>query len=97
MKFVKNADVNGTCLQGEVSTTYDNLVKFFGKPDHTESGDGKVTCEWCLQFEDGTVATIYDWKVGYTPKFLYDWHIGGTSQRAVHLVSEVMGGVARQW
>jgi hypothetical protein len=80
--------INGTCLQGYIETTYDELVKVFGNPTELE-GD-KVTVEWILQFSDGTVASIYDWKLSETPMGTYRWHIGGKSQRAVDLVTYCM-------
>lgn len=55
----------------------------------------KVTIEWGIQFDDGTTATIYDWK-RYSQKPLgldekYRWHIGGTGLKAVRKVSQVLG------
>jgi hypothetical protein len=85
MKFTTDADCNGTHLQGYMSAYYHQLVERFGEP--TDSGD-KTTAEWCLAFEDGTVATIYDWKEYETPLGLYRWHIGGTSQLAVTRVTQ---------
>ena len=55
-----------------------------------EEGD-KVTAEWTLAFavgggdpEDGgmddsasVIATVYDYKTGYTPMEEYNWHVGG--------------------
>jgi hypothetical protein len=90
MKFTKDPDATtGTSLQGYVQTTLHELINTFGEPDYYDEGD-KVTAEWCLVFEDGTVASIYDWKryeLG-TPELyeLYDWHIGGTSPTAVSTV-----------
>ena len=86
MKFTKNADVNMTSLQGYLSARYEDLVRVFGEPD--ELGGDKTTAEWCLQFEDGTVATIYDWKECMTPMYKYDWHIGGMSNLAVARVQQ---------
>ena len=63
-------------------------MNVFGQPTELE-GD-KVTREWILQFSDGTVATIYDWKQLETPMEYYPWHIGGMSQRAVELVTNCM-------
>ena len=43
----KNAptdSINGTCLQGYIETTYDELVSVFGEPT-TFQGD-KITAEW---------------------------------------------------
>jgi hypothetical protein len=59
---------------------YEELVAVFGEP---EGGGDKTTVEWCLAFEDGTVATIYDWKEYETPMYEYNWHIGGKSKQAV--------------
>jgi hypothetical protein len=80
--------INGTCLQGCIETTYDELVNVFGEPTELE-GD-KVTVEWTILFSDGTVASIYDWKLSETPMGVYKWHIGGMSQRAVELVTNCM-------
>ena len=74
----------GTGLVGHVATTYDDLVKAFGKPDR--EGD-KVTAQWIIQFSCGTVATVYDWKEPETPMQAYDWHVGGKDHRALQLVA----------
>ena len=80
---------NGTSLQGYVTTTYDKLVELLGDP-LPGSSDGKTTCEWILEFEDNTIATIYDWKLSSTPKNLYDWQIGGASLKALDYVEEAL-------
>ena len=85
MKFTQTdwTEANGTSLQGYVEAYYHQLVEVFGEP---EGGGDKTTVEWCLTFEDGTVATIYDWKEYETPMGLYRWHIGGRNYNAVHAV-----------
>ena len=100
MKFKHlNTFAGGTCLQCEIDVTYALLKKTFGK--ETCDGDGyKVDAEWVLKFEDGTVATIYNYKSGKnyngkngTPKSkITDWHIGGTSYKAVERVEEALFG-----
>ncbi len=85
MKFTTDADVNMTSLQGYVPARYEDLVAVFGEP---EGGGDKTTVERCLAFEDGTVATIYDWKEYETPMGLYHWHIGGMSKLAVARVQQ---------
>ena len=85
MKFTTEADANMTSLQGYMPARYDQLVAVFGEP---EGGGDKTTVEWCLAFEDGTVATIYDWKEYETPMGLYSWHIGGKSKKAVDRVTQ---------
>lgn len=87
MKFTTQADVNMTSLQGCVGAHFDQLVEVFGEP---EGGGDKTTVEWCLRFEDGTRATIYDWKEYSTPTGWYNWHIGGDNYRAVELVEQAM-------
>ena len=91
-KFTVNSNstsLNGTCYKGYVQTTYDTLVKAFGEPKGG-SADGKTTSEWHLEFDDGTVVTIYDWKAGRTPKDLYSWHIGARSHKALDYLQEVL-------
>jgi hypothetical protein len=86
MKFTQATwtEANGTHLQGYIRATYAELVERFGEP--TGGGD-KTTVEWCLAFEDGTIATIYDWKEYETPMYAYDWHIGGKNKTAVTRVT----------
>jgi len=95
MKFTNDANSNFTSFRGSVFTTYDKLVQVFGNPDFgpDDTDADKVTCEWKLQFEDGTVATIYDWKTGSTPFYEYEWHIGGKSAEAVDRVLDVLYAV----
>ena len=81
---------SGTSLQGYIPTTYSRLVEKFGEPRRT-CGDGKVTAEWILEFEDQIVATIYDWKTNETPEGLYRWHVGGRSFNAVMLAAMALG------
>ena len=80
--------LNGTCLQGYIETTYEELVNVFGEP--TSLRGDKVTVEWTILFSDGTVASIYDWKLSETPMGTYRWHIGGMSQHAVKCVKDCM-------
>ena len=87
---VSTLKANGTCLQGNILTTFDNLTKAFGPPVSLNSGDGKVLCEWVLEFERGTVATIYCWKVNNVPMDEYNWHIGGHSKKAVDCVKNFL-------
>jgi len=95
MKFENSQDytlANGTSLQGYILTTYDNLVKIFGEPWHGPDSnlDDKVTCEWAILFDDGTVATIYDYKIGFTPRDEYEWHVGGMNKNSLELIENVL-------
>lgn len=75
-----------THLVGYVRSTRRALEEQFGRPMTFSKfdSDGKVTTEWLIEFEDGVIATIYDWKryeIG-APALdeVYDWHIGGLGQ-----------------
>tara|TARA_X000001316_G_C895171_1_gene15432 strand:- start:200 stop:511 length:312 start_codon:yes stop_codon:yes gene_type:complete len=88
-------DICGTSLQGTINTSYDRLVELFGQPLQLEEGDGKVQVEWAVKFNDGTLATIYDWKEDKTASAVTEWHIGGFSQAAVfNVIDEVISSVA---
>jgi predicted dehydrogenase len=92
---VKSTDnynaLNGTSLQGYVRTTYAQLVELFGPG--IGAGD-KTTAEWILEFDDGTVATIYDWKELETPTDVYNWHVGGKrGAMVVAMVQDALDGV----
>jgi hypothetical protein len=92
MNFVTgDFDVVGTCLQGTVNTSYNRLVETFGEPTGFASDDGKVQAEWAIKFNDGTLATVYDWKEDKSMYDVREWHIGGHSQAAVmNVIDEVI-------
>ena len=78
----------GTSYRGEINTDYDTLVELFGEP---LLGDGyKVQAEWDIIFEDGLVATVYDWKDDLLPLGVTCWHIGGKDFEAVARVDELI-------
>jgi len=91
-------DSEGTSLQGYVTTTRAALIETFGMPAFiTEAGDSvwdKVTTEWIIKFDNGIVATIYDWKryEEGAPSLneVYEWHIGGNNDLAVSQVRSVL-------
>ena len=81
---------SGSCLQGYMTATYDELVDKFGEPYKAEQEGGfdKVWTEWNLMFDtdEGLVyATIYDWKENgpeNSRSGSYRWHIGGMDWKA---------------
>ena len=87
--------VNGTSLKGYISCDYDTLVELFGPP-HSDGDGYKVDAEWTLQFSNGVVATIYNWKDGHNycgedglpVECITDWHIGGKSALAEQTVEQ---------
>jgi hypothetical protein len=75
----------GTCLQGYLTATYDELVAKFGPPN-TEGDGWKVRAEWTLKAKN-TIVTLYDWKeYGRPVADVTNWHIGGYKQKAVELI-----------
>jgi hypothetical protein len=89
MKF-KKAEFESTWLQGAIDADYTDIKKVFGQPG--KGDDYKVQAEWRVKFEDGTVATIYDYKQGkaYNGRHGIAKHIGGTTKEAVRLVVETL-------
>ena len=76
-------------LKGEFPITYAELGEIFGKPNYGPNNRDmdKVTCEWMIEFDDGTKASIYDYKTSRTPMGEYEWHIGGYDANAyTHVV-----------
>jgi len=85
---------------GVVEASYNMIKTAFGNP--CGSDDYKVQVEWAIQFEDGTIATIYDWKQGdlYNGEGngthfskVEEWHIGGFNDKAELRVLEVLTGI----
>jgi hypothetical protein len=92
--FTRTQEISGTFLQGTILTTRAKLTETFGEPTQYEENDGKVTIEWGIKFEDGTTATIYDWKryeLG-TPaeNELMVYNIGGYNLSAVRNVNDAL-------
>ena len=85
---------------GVFEASYDTIKTAFG---NACGGDGyKTQVEWSIQFEDGTIATIYDWKEGdqYNGEGqgthfskVTEWHIGGFNQMAEDRVLEVLASI----
>lgn len=78
-------EANGTSLMGYVDVSYGELLSVFGPP-LSGSSDGKVKAEWLIEFDDGTVGTIYDYKSSVAPKHNTEWHVGGLSRRVVTMI-----------
>lgn len=88
----------GTCKQGELQISFERLVEVFGQPwYYTDEPGDKSDVEWPLLFDDGTVATIYNYKNGKNYAIysdgdgeeiedIFDWSIGGNCPEAATLV-----------
>jgi hypothetical protein len=92
-----NVNADGTSLQGYVSVSYHELLSKFGEP--TGSDGYKSDAEWELLFDDGKVATIYNWKDGKNyngpdgldVRYITNWHIGGRDKEVVSRVKTILG------
>jgi len=90
-----SADTNGTCLQGYICASYKSLVTKLGPPSDNYD-DYKSDAEWHIEFEDGAVATIYNWKdgknycgdEGLELSEITEWHIGGKTPRVEAWVND---------
>ena len=93
----KNINVGGTSLMGYITVTFAQLVDVFGEPG--ENDGYKTDAEWEIEFADGKVATIYNWKNGHNyngcdgedVEDITDWHIGGKDKNVVELVGQALG------
>jgi hypothetical protein len=93
---------NMTCRRGHITTSYANLVQVFGEPLKEGFDDYKSDAEWIVQFEDGNVATIYNWKNGVNycgdqgiPTAMIDvWNIGGYDVAVVAYVKDALKELA---
>ena len=100
MKFITHnqddlINASMTHLQGHITATYAQLVGTFGEPLKEGFDDYKSDAEWLVQFPDGVVATIYNWKNGINycgsehgipTQYITDWHVGGHNNLAVDYV-----------
>ena len=91
----KSIPVSGTCLSGQLwNVPFSKLVDIFGEPEKT--GHDKTDVEWSILFDDGTTATIYNWKNGRAycgedglePEQITDWNVGGFHGTAASLMVE---------
>ena len=88
-------NTNGTSFQGDLYASYNDIVSKLGEP-LTEKLCYKSDAEWIIEFEDGTVATIYNWKDGKSycgergmpTESITEWHIGGSIKRVEEWVND---------
>ena len=79
-------DSIGTGKVGELSSDWsaDELNEVFGPAEDTsETSDGKTTMEWRIRFDDGAIATIYDWHG-------FRWSIGGRGKNVADRVEALL-------
>jgi len=85
--FKTEINASGTTLQGYIDITYDDLVKVLGKE---EGGGDKTLAEWSIEFDNGIIATIYDWKnTGWKKEDVTNWHIGGYDGKCIDMIQQL--------
>lgn len=96
LERVASKRADGTSLRGYIRAPYRKLVATFGKP---LKGDGyKTDAEWVLEAPDGTIITIYNYKIGKsylgpagTPvSKIVKWNIGGHIAKALVYVRDAL-------
>lgn len=86
-------NTSGTHLMGRINLPFHKITSALGDPIrfNADEGDGKVRIEWDIKFQDGEIATIYDWKeYKRRPEDVTDWHIGGRSFEVVQRVYDIL-------
>lgn len=82
-------EVNGTSLMGKVVASYGELLSVFGEP-LSDSSEDKVKAEWFIEFDDGIVGTIYDYKSSVAPQDNTNWNVGGRNHKVVTMIQSVL-------
>ena len=66
-----------------ITTSVTQLRKVLGKPNHAHNkGTGKCNFNWDAMLPDGSIFTVYDWKLYRQIDFdeKIEWHIGGNNK-----------------
>lgn len=86
-------NVTGTWLLTTINLPFHRVAAALGDPIRFKPEEAdKIRVEWDIQFEDGLVATIYDWKEHKrAPEEVTDWHIGGRGFEVVQRVYDLLG------
>ena len=83
--------------RGNVTATYEQLIELFGKPMDKTAGY-KIDAEWVLEYENGAIVTVYNWKNGKNylgPEGLEvedidRWSVGGNTADAPDYVKRTI-------
>jgi hypothetical protein len=80
--------VRGTCYQGTIKSSTAELIKTFGDVVVTHSD--KTRIEWCIEFEDKKIATIYDWKESVPVEDVVLFCVGGEDKVVVRRIEKIL-------
>ncbi len=94
----KGININRTSYQGRIWVSFHTICSVFGHP--LLPGDDKTDAEWHVEFSDGMVGTIYNYKNGKnylghggTPTVEIEvWNVGGHSSEVFRRISDLLLG-----
>lgn len=94
IKSINKASPDGTFLLDSIDTDYAKIVEKYGNP--TTVDGYKSDAGWVIEWDDGRVGTIYNWKNGknYLGKDglevnkIKDWNIGGKDKIVVKRIRD---------
>ena len=87
----QHINISGTGgLARLTNLSYARIVEMFGEPS-SQYDDFKSDAEWMIKFDDGEVATIYNWKNGRNycgpsaplVEDIREWNVGGKNTDVV--------------
>lgn len=94
---VAGISIGNTSLQGYVQANFSDLVELFGT--QMDGDEYKTDAEWWVKFDDGVVATIYNYKDGINymgeeegipTEEITNWHVGGKTNEAFRRVKSLL-------
>lgn len=93
-RYEHKANFSG--LQGYIECDFEHLIKSLGEPEQFDNY--KTDAHWSIEFADGEIATIYNYKdginyLGNEGKITYMitlWHVGGHTASAVKRVVNIL-------
>jgi len=98
-----NIDPTGTSLRGHLIACYTDLILKLGEPTN-DFDDSKSDAAWHIRWNDGVIATIYNWKngknyrgsQGLKTEDILNWNIGGlTNGVEVDRLNQLFIGLKR--
>jgi hypothetical protein len=98
---INKACASGTCLQGYLNSSYEDIVKTYGEPNQMVDGF-KTDVQWTIKWVDGSIGTIYNWKngrnymgeLGLDVANIKEWNIGGDKKI---VVKRIIDDVKNSW
>ena len=94
-------NINGTSLKGYINCSFRELTRAFGDPHNSDKY--KSDAGWDIEFADGLVATIYNWKDGKNycgnegaDVFdIIEWNVGGNVKDVVERIRYILKSGAK--